>query len=93
MFKLSKIGGLISDGIVTSMRYREKVLLQNKVLLAAIYVDPMNRVLLNEEQQECDLVESNSWIRVKGLKSDAGSVIEELEDDASSAKSSSSGED
>ena len=54
----------------------------------------MNRVLLNEEQQEStrsglyDLA-----IRVKGLKSDASFVIEELEDDASGAKSSSSGKD
>lgn len=42
MHQLNKIEGSTADAIVSSMRKRENQLLQNKILLAAIYVDPMN---------------------------------------------------
>ena len=35
-----------------SMEKRETVLLENDVLLAAVFVDPMYRITLTEEQQE-----------------------------------------
>ena len=41
---------MIAEGIVSSMKKREVQLLENTILLSAIYVDPMNKVLLNEEQ-------------------------------------------
>lgn len=50
MHQLNKIEGSTADAIVSSMRKRENQLLQNKILLAAIYVDPMNRILLNDDQ-------------------------------------------
>ncbi|GFG35770.1 hypothetical protein Cfor_03940, partial [Coptotermes formosanus] len=47
---LTPVGGLTADGIVASMKKREALLLENKILLAAIYVDPVHRILLNDEQ-------------------------------------------
>jgi hypothetical protein len=42
---------MIAEGIVSSMKKREVQLLENTILLSAIiYVDPMKKVLLNEEQ-------------------------------------------
>ena len=32
------------------MKQREKVLLENKIFLAAVYVDPMHRILLDDQQ-------------------------------------------
>lgn len=50
IFKFSQTGGMIADAIKTSMLRREKSLLDNSLLLAAIYVDPMYRITLSEEQ-------------------------------------------
>ncbi|XP_039612247.1 uncharacterized protein LOC120531155 [Polypterus senegalus] len=50
MYRLNKSGGLIADGIASSMMKRESLLLDNEILLAAIYVDPMSRILLNSDQ-------------------------------------------
>ncbi|KAM3921449.1 uncharacterized protein RB166_010830 [Leptodactylus fuscus] len=50
MFRLSQRGGLIASGIATSMKRREELLLQNNVPLAAVYVDPMHRILLDDQQ-------------------------------------------
>jgi hypothetical protein len=36
IFYLSKAGGLISGGVVSSMKKREGLLLENKILLAAV---------------------------------------------------------
>ncbi|KAM4049182.1 LOW QUALITY PROTEIN: uncharacterized protein ACNLHF_006937, partial [Anomaloglossus baeobatrachus] len=52
MFCLSQRGGLIASGIATSMKRREELLLQNNILLAAVYVDPMHRINSQEEQEE-----------------------------------------
>ena len=32
------------------MKKREGLLLENEILLAAVYIDPMNRILLSEDQ-------------------------------------------
>jgi len=40
IFKFSQIGGILADAMRTSMECREKVLLDNNVLLAAVCVDP-----------------------------------------------------
>ncbi|XP_023239226.1 uncharacterized protein LOC111637867 [Centruroides sculpturatus] len=50
MHQLDKTGGIVANAILSSMRKREIQLLDNKILLAAIYVDPMNRILLNDNQ-------------------------------------------
>lgn len=50
MFHLAQRGWLIADGIAASMKQNEALLLENKVLWAAVYVDPMHRILLDDEQ-------------------------------------------
>lgn len=50
-YRLSQIGGIVADSIRASMLRREELLLDNNVLLAAIYVDPMHRILLTDEQK------------------------------------------
>ena len=50
IFKFSQIGGDMAEAMKSSMEHREKVLLNNSVLLAAVYVDPMYRVLLQDEE-------------------------------------------
>ncbi|KAM9330121.1 LOW QUALITY PROTEIN: uncharacterized protein PAF06_009560 [Gastrophryne carolinensis] len=50
LYHLNKNGGLIAEGIASSMMKRESLFLENEILLAAIYVDPMSRLLLNSEQ-------------------------------------------
>jgi hypothetical protein len=42
IFHLSKAGEFISEGTVSSMKKRAGLLLENKILLAAVYIDPMN---------------------------------------------------
>ena len=59
IFKLSHIGGKLADAIRASMQHREAKLMNNDVLLSAIYVDPKYRITLNKEQLErgrCTLV-------------------------------------
>lgn len=50
IFRLTQTGGVLAQGIVSSMKKREVLLLENTILLAAVYIDPMNRVLLNGDQ-------------------------------------------
>ena len=50
MFCLSQKGAIFASGIAASMKQREKVLLENKIFLAAVYVDPMHRILLDDQQ-------------------------------------------
>ena len=49
-FDLNKKGGLIAKGILDSMDKREPQLMDNDILLASVYVDPSNRLLLDESQ-------------------------------------------
>ncbi|KAG2468011.1 CENPJ protein, partial [Polypterus senegalus] len=49
-YYLNKSKGLIADGIASSMKKRESLLLDNQILLAAIYVDPMSRIVLSSDQ-------------------------------------------
>ena len=51
IFKFSQIGGILTDAMRTSLERHEKVLLDHNVLLAAVYVDPMYRVTLNDEER------------------------------------------
>ena len=51
IFKFSQIGDILADAMRTSMECREKALLDSNVLLAAVYVDPMYRVTLNDEER------------------------------------------
>ena len=65
---LTKKAGLPAETLRASMKQREVQLLNNKILLAGVYVDPMNRVLLTEIQKNeaksalCDLA-----VRILGL--------------------------
>ena len=47
---MSQIGCLIAEGITNSVKRRKALLLGNKVLLASIYIDPMHRILLIDDQ-------------------------------------------
>ena len=51
IFKFSQIGDILTDAMRISMECREKVLLDNNVLLAAVYVDPIYRVTLKDEER------------------------------------------
>jgi len=46
-----RVVGPISKAIITSVEKREVQPLNNGMLLAAVLVDPPNRVLLNEDQK------------------------------------------
>ena len=50
--KLTTTGGPVADGIQRSMQKREATLMNNSVLLAAIYVNPMHRILLTDDQRD-----------------------------------------
>ena len=59
IFKLLRIGGKLADAIRASMQHREAKLVNNDVLLSAIFVDLEYRITLNKEQLErgrCTLV-------------------------------------
>lgn len=91
IFKLSKVGGLIADEIVESMKRRERLLLGNEILLAAAYVDPNCRIMLNDEQ--CNTAKNaltDVAIRLKSLKNEEVAVQHTLSDVA--GNSSSQGE-
>jgi len=49
-FAWDELGALLQGTVAASTKKREVLILQNNTLPAAIYVDPMNRVLLTEEQ-------------------------------------------
>ena len=51
IFKFFQIGGILADARRTSMECREKILLDNNVLLAAVYVYPMYRMTLNDGER------------------------------------------
>ena len=46
LFRLNRDRGMIAKEILLSMKRREELLLENTILLAAIYVNPMCRALL-----------------------------------------------
>ena len=52
IFKLSHVGGKVADAIRASMQLRETKLMNNDVILSAIYVDPKYRITLNKDQLE-----------------------------------------
>ncbi|KAM3934836.1 uncharacterized protein RB166_002224 [Leptodactylus fuscus] len=94
MFHLSQRGGLIASGIATSMKRREELLLQNNILLAAVYVDPMHRILLDDQQltkgKEALL---EMAVRMKGLQNSQEEEQEEFGRPATSSPSSSTEEE
>ena len=52
IFKLSHIGGKLDNAIRASMQHRKAKLMNNDVLLSAIYVDHKYEISLNTEQLE-----------------------------------------
>ncbi|KAG7158718.1 Kynurenine/alpha-aminoadipate aminotransferase-like 2 [Homarus americanus] len=90
--QLNKSGGLIAEGIVSSMKRRENVLLDNKILLAAVYLDPMNRILLdNDRTSKGKEALYEIAVRIKEMKSQT--EIHEPEQVRNIDKSSSSDSD
>ena len=89
IFDLNKKGGLIANGIANSMNRREAQLTDNDILLASIFVDPKNRILLEEEQ--CKTAKESLCklaIQMKGLlsKSDnSSSLCQSIEVESSSS--------
>ncbi|KAM9329115.1 LOW QUALITY PROTEIN: uncharacterized protein PAF06_019636 [Gastrophryne carolinensis] len=84
LYHLNKNGGLIAEGIVSSMMKRESLFLENEILLAAIYVDPMSRLLLNSEQTATGKKALyDVAVRMKGLRPEIPpQVNEELDFDS-----------
>ncbi|XP_073429431.1 uncharacterized protein [Dendrobates tinctorius] len=93
MFRLSQRGGLIASGIATSMKRREELLLQNNILLAAVYVDPMHRILLDDQQlSKGKEALFEIAVRMKGLQN-SQEEQEEFGRPATSSPSSSTDEE
>ncbi|KAM4053246.1 LOW QUALITY PROTEIN: uncharacterized protein ACNLHF_005976 [Anomaloglossus baeobatrachus] len=93
MFRLSQRGGLIASGIATSMKRREELLLQNNILLEAVYVDPMHRILLDNQQlSKGKEALFEIAVRMKGLQN-SQEEQEEFGRPATSSPSSSTDEE
>ncbi|XP_076057964.1 uncharacterized protein LOC143035181 isoform X2 [Oratosquilla oratoria] len=72
---LSCTGSIIADGIMKSMLCRESTVLDNDILLAAVYVDPMYRVTLKEDEQvRAKAALFEVAIQLKGLHIDEAST-------------------
>jgi hypothetical protein len=73
------------------VKKREGLLLENKILLATVYIDPMNQILLSEDQIAkakealCDVA-----VRMKGLLCEKSEDSEPKDEDVSSKSFSSS---
>ncbi|GFG29456.1 hypothetical protein Cfor_08213, partial [Coptotermes formosanus] len=94
LYRLNKNGGLIAEGIASSMMKRESLLLENEILLAAIYVDPMSRLLLNSEQTATGKKALyDVAVRMKGLRPEIPPRDEVLLSNSGNSGSSSSNEE
>ena len=88
IFCLNKCGGLTANGIVSSMKKQEGPLLDNSILLGAIYIDPLSRILLTTDQiSQAKKALFELAIRMKGLQ-----VSAQLETAEGGAIGSSAGE-
>ncbi|XP_073409851.1 uncharacterized protein [Dendrobates tinctorius] len=93
LFCLSQRGGLIADRISASMKRRETQLLENKIFLAAVYVDPSHRILLDDQQlTKGKAALTEVAVRMSGLQEDCH-VQEDLGPDSATAAISSSSSD
>ena len=52
LFRLNQRGGLVAEIMTSSLRRREELILGNSILVSAIYIDPLSRILLTEDQKE-----------------------------------------
>ena len=50
IFTFDRIGGKVADAIKDSLNQRENTLMNNDVLLSAVYIDPKYRLTLSEDQ-------------------------------------------
>ena len=67
-FRLTQNGGLLAEEIRDSMILRESILLDNDILLAAIYVYPMYRVSLTKSKtNKAKAILLNIAIEITGL--------------------------
>ncbi|XP_073410249.1 uncharacterized protein [Dendrobates tinctorius] len=93
LFCLSQRGGLIADGISASKKRRETPLLENNIFLAAVYVDPSHRILLDDQQlTKGKEALTEVAVRMSGLQEDC-QVQEDLGPDSDIAAISSSSSD
>ncbi|XP_073510784.1 uncharacterized protein [Phyllobates terribilis] len=93
LFCLSQRGGLIADGNSASMKRRETQLLENKMFLAAVYVDPSHRILLDDQQlTKGKEALTEVAVRMSGLQEDC-QAQEDLGPDSATAAISSSSSD
>jgi hypothetical protein len=86
LLQLENNGGLIAQAISGSMKRREKVLLDNPMILSAVYMDIFNVHLLTSEQKEkarAAVVELG--LRLKGLEDQAATEESEMELHSSSS--------
>ncbi|KAM4701935.1 LOW QUALITY PROTEIN: uncharacterized protein O3C94_002843 [Discoglossus pictus] len=90
VFCLNKNGGLIAEGIASSMMKRESLLLENELLLAAIYVDPMSPLLNSEQTATGKKALCNVAVRMKGLRPEIPLQDEVLLSNSGDSGSSSS---
>ena len=84
-FQLSQIKSAIATGIVKSMEKRETQLLGNGILLASIFVDPKNRLLLKDDQlKQSKEVLLELAMKIRGItaleKTDCVESVEEERD-------------
>lgn len=94
LYRLNKNGGLIAEGIASSMMKRESLLLENELLLAAIHVDPMSRLLLNSEHIAIGKKALyDVAVRMKGLRPEIPLQNEVLLSNSGDSGSSSSNEE
>lgn len=92
IFKLSKKGSLIADGIVKSMKKREAQMMENEILLAVTFIDPKHRILLEDDQ--CTMARQclcNLAVEMEGIELDGD--IQNIKIELVESQSSSSSND
>ncbi|XP_073415086.1 uncharacterized protein [Dendrobates tinctorius] len=93
LFCLSQRGGLTADGISASMKWRETQILENKIFLAAVYVDPSHHILLDDQQlTKGKEALTEVAVRMSGLQEDC-QVQEDMGPDSATAAISSCSSD
>ena len=86
IFCLPQNGEPLAEEIRDSMVRRESILLDNDILLAAIYIDTMYRVSLTESQQnKAKATLFNLAIRMTGLDKEIENPVQEQEDEGTAS--------
>ena len=76
IFRLTQNGGPLAEDIRDSMVRQESILIDNDILLVAIYVDPMYRISLTESQRnKTKATLFNVAIRMTGLDKEIKNLV------------------